>query len=389
VASVEGRPPGVCRREAAAPVMGDRPHHVPQRQTAEGWLSRERALVLVLLVATALVVYLCYRLAGPFLPALAWAVALAAVAHPLHGWLLRRIPRPNLAAGLAVGLVAVAIVGPTLLVSQQLVREVARGVAWLQSDTAAGRWQAVLEDHPRLATGLTLLATQVDVRGATERASMALTSGAEGVVRGSVWAVAELLITFFALFYCFRDRRQALQNLRSLVPLSEGETEAVFTRVIDTLHATIYGTLLVGLVQGVMGGLMFWALGLPAALLWGVVMAILGIIPVLGTFIVWAPAALFLALEGGWGKAMILVAWGGLVVSLVDNLLYPILAGQRLRLHTLPVFIAIVGGVALFGSAGIVLGPVTLATTIALIEVWRRRTAGGRTAETGVDVSRG
>jgi predicted PurR-regulated permease PerM len=204
-----------------------------------------------------------------------------------------------------------------------------------------------------------------------------------------VWAVAELLITFFALFYCFRDRRQALQNLRSLVPLSEGETEAVFTRVIDTLHATIYGTLLVGLVQGVMGGLMFWALGLPAALLWGVVMAILGIIPVLGTFIVWAPAALLLALEGGWGRALILVAWGGLVVSLVDNLLYPILVGQRLRLHTLPVFVAIVGGVALFGSAGIVLGPVTLATTVALIEVWRRRTAGGRTAETGVDVSRG
>jgi predicted PurR-regulated permease PerM len=99
------------------------------------------------------------------------------------------------------------------------------------------------------------------------------------------------------------------------------------------------------------------------------------------------PAALFLALTGSWGKALILAGWGGLVVSLIDNLLYPVLVGQRLRLHTLPVFIVIVGGLALFGSAGGVLGPVTLAITVALVEVWRRRTAGGRSAETGVNVS--
>jgi predicted PurR-regulated permease PerM len=113
-------------------------------------------------------------------------------------------------------------------------------------------------------------------------------------------------------------------------------------------------------------------------------MAVLAVVPVLGAFVVWVPAALFLALTGSWGKALILVGWGGLVVSLIDNLLYPVLVGQRLRLHTLPVFIAIVGGLALFGSAGLVLGPVTLAITVALVEVWRRRTAGGRAAEMGV-----
>ena len=365
--------------------MSDRHHRAPHRQPEEGWLSRERAQILVLIVATALAVYLCYRLARPFLPALAWAMALAVVAHPLHSWFLRRIPRPNLAAGLAVGLVAVAIVGPTLLITQQLVQEVGKGVVWLQSDGAARRWQAALEDHPWLATGLAWLAAQVDVRGAVERVSTAFTAGASTVVSGSMWAIAELLITFFALFYFFRDRRPALRGVRSLVPLSEGETDAVFARVTDTLYATVYGTLAVALVQGCMGGLMFWVLGLPGAFLWGAVMAVLAVVPVLGAFVVWVPAALFLALEGSWGKALILVAWGGLVVSLVDNLLYPVLVGQRLRLHTLPVFIAIVGGLVLFGSAGLVLGPVTLAVTVALVEIWRRRTAGGRMAETGVD----
>jgi predicted PurR-regulated permease PerM len=223
------------------------------------------------------------------------------------------------------------------------------------------------------------------VRGAVEQISKGLTSGASAVVSVSVAVIVELLITLFALFYFFRDRRPALRGLRSLVPLSEDETDAVFVRVKDTIYATVYGTLTVALVQGCLGGLMFWVLGLPAALLWGTVMAVLAVVPVLGAFVVWVPAALFLLLEGSWGKALILAAWGVLVVSLVDNLLYPVLVGQRLRLHTLPVFIAIVGGLALFGSAGVVLGPVTLAVTVALVEIWRRRTAGGRTAETGVD----
>jgi predicted PurR-regulated permease PerM len=130
---------------------------------------------------------------------------------------------------------------------------------------------------------------------------------------------------------------------------------------------------------------MFWWLGLPAPLLWGAIMALLAIVPVLGAFVVWVPAALYLALSGNWGKALILTAWGGIVIALIDNLLYPVLVGKRLRLHTLPVFIAIVGGIVLFGGAGLILGPVTLALTVALVEVWRRRTAGGRAAEAGVN----
>ena len=131
---------------------------------------------------------------------------------------------------------------------------------------------------------------------------------------------------------------------------------------------------------------MFWVLGLPAPLLWGAVMALLAIVPVLGAFAVWVPAALFLALAGSWGKAIVLTIWGAGVVSLIDNLLYPILVGRRLRLHTLPVFIAIVGGILLLGSAGLILGPPTLAVTVALVDIWRRRTAQGHVAERGVNV---
>ena len=114
-------------------------------------------------------------------------------------------------------------------------------------------------------------------------------------------------------------------------------------RINDTIHATVYGTLSVSAIQGLLGGLMFWGLELPAPLLWGVVMAILAVVPMLGAFIVWIPAALFLAMEGSWGRALILTLWGILVVGTVDNLLRPILVSNRLKLHTVLAFISIVG----------------------------------------------
>lgn len=367
---------------------GDTPRREYGRRVRhnQGWLSRERTLALVLIAATALALYLCYRLARPLLPALAWALALAVVAHPVYQWLARRVPRADLAAGLAVAVVAIVIIGPALFVTHQLTREVAAGMERLQNEAAAGHWRAVTERNPRLAPVLHWLERHIDLRREAQRVSASVTERVPSLVTGSLWAVAELLITLFFLFYFFRDRRAALQALCSLVPLSDAETNAVLTRVAETIYATLYGTVVVAAVQGTLGGLMFWWLGLPAPLVWGTVMALLAIIPVLGPFVVWIPAAVFLALEGSWGKALILTLWGGIVVALIDNLLYPVLVGTRLRLHTVPVFIAILGGLAVFGASGLILGPVILAVTIALLDVWRRRTVGGRTAEGGIHV---
>ncbi len=358
----------------------------PHREPDTGWLTRERALAFVLIITTALAFYLCYRLVRPFLPSLAWAFALAVVAHPLHEWVARRIHQANIAAGLSVVIVTIILVAPALFVTERLVREAASGVEVMKAGTAAGRWRAAVERNPRLAPILHWVETQVDVEGEVQRAAEAITSRLPSFLTGSIWMIVELLITLFTLFFFFRDRSAVLRAMRSLVPLSEAETDKVFSRVADTVYATIYGTLVVAFVQGALGGLMFWWLGLPASLLWGVVMGLLAIVPVLGPFVVWVPAAIFLALEGSWGKALILTAWGVGVIAIIDNLLYPVLVGKKLRLHTLPVFFAILGGLALFGPSGIILGPVTLAVTVALIEVWRRRTAGGRAAEAGVKV---
>jgi predicted PurR-regulated permease PerM len=137
----------------------------------------------------------------------------------------------------------------------------------------------------------------------------------------------------------------------------------------------LLGTLAVSAAQGLLGGLMFWWLGLSAPLLWGVMMALLAVVPVLGAWVVWIPAALFLALEGSWGKTLILAVWGGAVVGTIDNLLRPILVGKRLKVHTVLAFISLVGGLIVFGASGLILGPVVLTITTVLLEIWRSRTA--------------
>jgi predicted PurR-regulated permease PerM len=103
-------------------------------------------------------------------------------------------------------------------------------------------------------------------------------------------------------------------------------------------------------------------------------MGVLAVVPVLGAFVVWIPATLFLALDGSWGKALILALWGGVVVGGIDNVIYPILVGNRLKLHTIPAFMAIIGGLIVFGPSGLILGPVTLTVTVLLLEIWQHRT---------------
>jgi predicted PurR-regulated permease PerM len=303
------------------------------------------------------------------------------VAYPIHKAVCRRIPQATLAAALSVAAVALFIIAPVAFVVRQLVWQAGEGLRLLRGYVESGAWREAVAARPRLTPILTWVSENVSLPDVTGHLGGYLEAWAPALVSGSVAVAVQLLITLFVLFYFFRDKRDIAADVRGLLPLSERETELVLHRVGDTIHATIFGSLIVAAVQGFMGGLMFWILGLPAPVVWGAVMAVLATIPVMGTFVVWAPAAVFLAATGAWGKAAVLAGWGALAIGLIDNFLYPILVGQRIRFHPLPVFFSIVGGLALFGAAGLVLGPLTLSVTAALIDVLRLRTSGGRTAD--------
>ena len=337
----------------------------------------QRLLMWVLFIATALLVYLAYLISRPFLPALAWALALAIISYPLYRRIRGYLRQESISAGVAVVLVALIIVAPAILVGQQVADEVTGTLENLRGRTVQERIGKLISDSPLATRAYGWVESHLNITEAVNRSATTIGQGFTGVVTGSVAGVLGLVITFFFLFYFLRDSEIALNRVRGVLPLSYAETDRIFARIAETIEATVFGTLIVAMVQGTLGGLMFWWLGLPAPLLWGVVMGLLAVVPVLGAFIIWIPAAIYLITEGHWAKAVILTIWGTVVIGLIDNLLYPILVGRKLELHTVPVFIAIVGGLVVFGISGLILGPVILAVNMAIFEVWKARAREG------------
>ena len=328
---------------------------------------------LVLTALTLIGLYLCYRLALPFLPPIAWALALSVLFTPAQRWLETKLGNPNSATAISIIGIILIVVVPALFVADRLIQEIGKGAEIIGKYASSGALLRSYENHPGLAPLGQWIERQIDLPETFGRLATWLTNATASLVRGSVMKLTGLLLTFYILFYFLRDRHLALDSLRSLSPLSTAEMDRVFSRVIHAIRATVYGTLMVAAIQGMLGGLMFWGLGLPAPLLWGIVMGLLAIIPVLGAFVIWIPAAIWLASQGMWGKALLLTAWGGIVVAGIDNLIYPILVGNRLQQHTVLAFISLVGGLMFFGASGIILGPLSITATLLLLEFWHER----------------
>jgi predicted PurR-regulated permease PerM len=353
-----------------------------------GVLTRERVTTIALLIATAIAVYLCYRIVYPFMPALTWALALAVVARPMHHWIAGKIRYPGVAAGVSVTLVTLLLLTPLVLLTWQIVSQAsqyAQTLEKLEKGASPEKVVAALDRYPQAARIAEWAQRNLQIEQGLQQALARVGQSLSATLSGSFWVVVQLLITLLVLFFLFRDEPQAVDALREYLPLSSQEKDDILARLDDTIHATIYGTLVVAAVQGALGGLMFWFLGLPAPAFWGFVMAVMAVVPYLGAFVIWAPAAVYLIVQGEWGKAALLTGWGTVVVGLIDNLLYPMLVGKRLRQHTLVAFFAIIGGLTVFGASGLVLGPVIVTTTAALIDVWWRRTARGHAADANVE----
>jgi len=338
-----------------------------------GERSLHLAQTLVLLLLTGGGIAVCVAMTVPFLSSLAAAMTLAVLFMPLQRWLEQRLRRPGLAAGVAVLVIGVLVVVPALFVGERMAGQAVKGAQLIEERLRAGEWRAAIEARPTLAAYVERFERQIDVPDALRDLTRRLSLTAGSVVKGSAVQLVGVVLAFYLLFFFLRDRLLVREALHRWSPMTEPEMDHLIRRVADTIHATVYGTLAVASVQGLLGGLMFWWLDLSAPLLWGTVMALLAVVPMLGAFIVWIPAALWLLIQGEWGDALILSAWGMFVVGTIDNLLRPMLVGQRLKLHTLGAFVSVVGGLVLFGPPGLILGPVALAITLELINLWPLR----------------
>jgi predicted PurR-regulated permease PerM len=202
-------------------------------------------------------------------------------------------------------------------------------------------------------------------------------------VQNVAGAVVSFVFVIFAMFLLFRDGDQIVARIPDLLPFERARSEALLTRVRDVIYGSMYGVVVIAVVQGALCGGIFWILGIPSAALWGMVTVVTSVLPVVGAAGVWAPGAVYLAATGHWPRAIILAVFGAAVISTVDNFLRPRLVGGHVGVSELVMFFSLLGGLQVFGVLGIVLGPVLFAIAGAILDVLSDETApsGGAKAQ--------
>lgn len=336
----------------------------------------QRSFILMLVGVSLLFVYLL----KPFFGSIFWACIIGLLFHPLH---LRFVKvsgnRPTLAA-VATLIVCVTIgILPTLFVIGSFFQEGALLYQRLQSgDIDPGSYielikkafPAVQQFLERFGFDLNNLKTQLS--SAAIAASRYIAQNAVQLGQGTLQWFISLGLMLYVAFFMLRDGILLVALLVRALPLGDEWERLLFAKFAEVTRATVKGNLVVAIVQGTLGGLIFWVLGIPGALLWGVVMTLLSLIPVVGAGLIWGPVAIYLFAVGEWGEGLILTAFGFVVIGLVDNILRPILVGRDTKLPDYMVLLSTLGGIVLFGINGFVIGPLLAALFVAFWEIFMR-----------------
>ena len=206
-------------------------------------------------------------------------------------------------------------------------------------------------------------------KDALQRVSNFVINQTSAIVSGGSQVVLHFLLMTFSLYYFFKDGATIVKRLQRLIPLGEDDVKSTFRELRDLIFATMYSGVMVAVLQGIAGGILFASVGIPSAVFWGSVMAFLSVLPIIGAFLVYVPAGLILIISGSVSSGLIVLIVGGAVISQIDNFLRPMLVSNRSAMHPMILFFSMMGGVALFGLLGIILGPVIAAIFLTILRV--------------------
>lgn len=326
--------------------------------------------------------YLVFLIFRPFLVPLAWAVVLVVVSYPVYESLARRWG-PTTASIAATAGVTVILIVPALLVMGGFVRQGVDAARSIQEGIANGRFEWVnrawLDLQARFAGS-----NSVDLPTLLHRyAEMAAGFVAEKlgtILRHMAEFVFHLCVTILAMFYLFREGHSIMARLREVLPFEDTHRERILREGHDLIFASVTSSLVAAAAHGVLGGFAFALTGIQAPIFWGVMMGFFSLVPVVGSALIWVPAAISLMLQGHVVRGIILAVICGLIVGLVDNFVRPWLISGHAKLSELVVFISILGGISVFGVLGVILGPIIVATAITLLEIYSPGGAPPRTS---------
>jgi predicted PurR-regulated permease PerM len=341
--------------------------------------SVARSAFLLLLVGTT---YLMYVIFKPFLPGILWAVVLTVAFYPVYLRLVEKFHgRSWAASGLLSVLVAAFIVVPAVLAAVKVGQAAVKGYAWLEAQQGDGGdffstvgslpWVVAIKER----VGQYVDLSQVNLRSTAIEGLRNLGQIVIGKTRTFVTSVFGTLVTVFValltMTVLFHEGTRLVQYIRRILPLGPEDKEAMLRLLEGVTRSVFFGALATALLQGVLGGIGFAVVGLPAAVTFGALMFFCALLPT-GTVLVWGPAVIWLFIDGHPVKALILLIWGAAVVSTADNIVRPYLVGRGVKVHTLLVFFGILGGIVSFGLIGVFLGPIVISLFFFLLEVARR-----------------
>jgi predicted PurR-regulated permease PerM len=320
----------------------------------------------------------------PFYGAVLWAVVIAIMFAPVFRRLCRSMQQRRTLAALATVLIVLLIVILPLSVFGISLAQEASGVyeKIKSGELNVGRYfQQVFEALPAWAATLLDRFGLTNLSAVTQRLSSGLMAGGQvltaraiSIGQNTFEFIVNLFLMLYLLFFLLRDGDTLIRRIKAAIPLREAQQRALFSKFTVVIRATVKGNIVVAAIQGALGGLIFWFLGIHAPLLWGVLMAFLSLLPAIGAAVVWLPVAVYLLATGSVWEGTVLIAFGTFVIGLVDNLLRPILVGSDTKMPDYVVLISTLGGIAVFGLNGFVIGPVIAAMFIAS---WDMLTAEG------------
>lgn len=335
-----------------------------------------------------LLIYLVYRIFEPFLVPLGWAVVLVVCFYPLHKRLERRWGRGRAAAASTLG-VALVLVIPSVLLLGGFVRqglEAARAIQQAHGNPEAplivgiDRLTARLQQYFPAVKSIDPVQT---VQQGTEWLAQFLAARAGAAAKNAALFLLDLFIMLFALFYLFRDADEIVDALRRVLPFDEPQRSEMLAQARELISASVTASLLISAVQGVIGGVSFTLVGLPAPIFWGVMMAFFALLPLIGSWVIWVPAALWLFTQGRIGGGVTLAITCGLLAGGIDHFVRPILLSGRARMSPLLVFVSVLGGISVFGMLGFVLGPIIVAAVASILGAYPGDYKGQEAAGTG------
>lgn len=320
--------------------------------------------------------YLVFRIAEPFLVPLAWSAVLAIFFYPLHERIERRL-RPTPAALLSTLGVTLLLVVPGIAVLVYTTREALVATARIQT--------ALLDPDKALQVhAIAWIRSHLPAEWGSADFSEPLRQGAEKIasfmagsftklVKNLFAFFVDLFILIFSLFFMFRDGESVVRGVRHLMPFDESIQTDMLNESKDLIFASVAVALVIACLQGFLGGLAFAVGGIPTPIFWGVLIAFFSIVPVVGSALIWAPAALWLAFSGHWGKGLAVVVICGGVAAVADNIVRPLLLRNRTHLNELLLFISVLGGLEVFGLLGLIAGPTIVAAAMGVFRVYMDR----------------